>query len=165
MKEHRKKNSEELKGSGIAPEYNERDNLLDGLISMEDDFLEENNNEAKKKKEKEERGKEQRQKCFERFSETERRLNKEKKPRQQRSDKKKFDSKEIVDCVKQKWEADKLVREKDQTLREREIALKEEENERTKLLIASLRQTIETQKALIDRQNEHIKILLKEKES
>ena len=46
LKEHRKKNSEELKGSGIAPEYNERDNLLDGLLSMEDDCLEEANNAA-----------------------------------------------------------------------------------------------------------------------
>eukprot|EP00111_Clytia_hemisphaerica_P020173 TCONS_00059449-protein len=169
MKEHRKKNSAELKGSGIAPEYNERDNLLDGLISMEDDYLhereEENNNQAKKKKEKEENGKEQRNRCFERFSETEKRLKKEKKPRQQRSDKKKFDSKEMMDFVKQKWDNDKLVKEKDQSLLEREIALKEEEHERTNLLIASLKETIQTQKALIERQNEHIKLLLKEKES
>ncbi|XP_066913331.1 synaptonemal complex protein 1-like [Clytia hemisphaerica] len=168
METFKKKNNAELKGSGIEVDYSEKDNLLQDLLDLEKtslDIKEQRDEETKKKKESQQQGLEMRKRALESMSETQERLQKPKKVRKQRSDKKKIDSKGIVDCIKQKWSSDKTDKEKELALREREIALRETESGNWKLLIATMQETIDTQKARIAQQEAYIERLLKEKES
>ena len=168
MDKQRKKNNLELKGSGIEVEYSEKDNLLQDLLDLEKGCLEQKelrDEEKKKKKEAQAQGDEMRKRSLESHSETVARLKKPKKKRKERSDKKKIDSNGIVECMKEKWTADKAEKEKELALREREVTLREKERADQELLISSMRETIDTQKATIARQQAYIDRLLKERES
>eukprot|EP00111_Clytia_hemisphaerica_P001562 TCONS_00004444-protein len=107
LKAFKKKNNAELKGSGTEVDYSEKDNLLQDLIELGKTSFhikEQRDEETKKMKESQQQGLEVRKRASESMSETQERLQKPKKVRKQRSDKRKIDSKGIiVDCIKEKW--------------------------------------------------------------
>ena len=157
----KRKNAEELRASGIAPDYDELDNLLQDLSDIEKGARENNAQQKENEKEAKEKAQGMRKRMLESMGETQEREKVTKKTRSNNQciidylEKRKCDELAIREReleVREKEvglrEREIGLRERDIELREREIVLREQESGSSRKLFSSLEELMTVQKDL-----------------
>jgi len=151
---YKRKNAKELKASGISPEYNELDNLMQDVFDLERDSIELHEEEQQKKKQNEERSQNFRKRCLESMKET---MDREERPHKRQKQQKDNNHESLISYLRERKEEhfelkrreldlDREKFEEQKLANERERVQREKENNQKEKMIDSLQSLIESQK-------------------